>query len=88
MEQKIKQTNISLCVKLFLDIYEMVLDSTETFYDDNIGADLAYLAAAIFKDTFVEFKKDSALLKLIQTTYKDPTHGVYKFIRIEEEGSE
>lgn len=51
---------------LAVDVYEYVLDSTETLEgEDKVGPDLAYLLGAIAKGTECEWSSDRPIVRLL-----------------------
>lgn len=51
-------------ISLIAEVYELVLDSTDTFYGA-VGGDLAYLLGAISKGTVAEFSTRSHIWKIL-----------------------
>lgn len=67
---------------LALEVYNSVLHNTETFVEDNIGADLAYLMGAILRGEQVDYFVDY-FPRLYQLLYEmDPDHEVFEFINV------
>lgn len=73
---------------LINEVFDAVFDRCETFREDNVGADLAYLLGAISdpKGSFVDWSKDAYdghnQLYTILILHFPPRHDVWKFIKL------
>jgi len=71
-----------LQASLAVDVYECVLRETESFEEQGIGADLAYLMGAILKDNLCEWPESCPLLQLLRQHYP-PEHPIWRHVKIE-----
>jgi len=80
-----KQITDVLAVRASLatDLYRLVFEYTETFEENKIGSDLAYLLGAILTNGFVEWSAspERALVKLLQDCLP-ADHLIWNFIHI------
>ena len=78
--------NIESTFRRLQSLYNVVVEQTESFEEQAIGADLAYLMGAILNDTFCEWSSERPLVKLLKR-HKDKHSWVWGlgFIRIVEE---
>lgn len=77
--------------KLARDVFNIVFDEVDSFKENDVGKDLAYLLGAILDDTdkvdtFVDWNADGMpehpiVLTILQTNYA-LGHSVWKFIRL------
>lgn len=94
---KLNQTKLSLSdaarITLARTVFDAVFDSHESFREDNIGADLAYLIGAILSldpTDYVDWTKDMyedgppVLLETLWMCFES-SHAVWNFIRLDEE---
>lgn len=68
--------------RLAYEVYHAALLATESFEEDNIGSDLAYLMAAIVNGTSVDWSdmpREIALLEILRTKFPG-THPIWKYI--------
>jgi hypothetical protein len=69
--------------KLATEVYEVVRRETESFGEDYIGEDLAYLMGAILKDEKSNWPSTRPLVRLLKTVYTEH-HSVWEYIEIED----
>lgn len=65
---------------LVLHVYDYIYEHTESFEEDNIGADLAYAMAAILKHTYVEFPPRRPLVMLLREGFP-PKHRLWMYFK-------
>ena len=71
-------------VKLALAAYESAIVGAESFEEEHLGADLAYLMAAILKDGQCEWPADRAIVRVLKLRLtKVNREAIFKHIRIE-----
>lgn len=68
-------------LRLIRKVYRWVIDNTETFEEQNIGADLAYLLGAISKNSQCEWDDDRPFLEVLGEGFKS-RHVVWSFIEV------
>lgn len=66
-------------LNLISEVYDSIYESTETFHEEFVGSDLAYLLGAIAKNSIVSFKNEP-LLKILKSNFQSD-HSVWKYIR-------
>ena len=66
---------------LAASIYELVFKRTESFEEQNIGADLSYLMGAILTEKHVEFGVTRPLMLILANEYP-PEHSVWTYVRL------
>jgi hypothetical protein len=67
---------------LALAVYQKVFEATESFKEENVNADFAYLMGAILKSNcMVEFIADRTLITVLRKRFPK-THPVWKHINI------
>lgn len=74
------------------DVFAAVFDECETFTEDDVGKDLAYLMGAILddsekEDVFVDWSKEimdqkPAIHGTLKVVFESPKEDVWKFIRL------
>lgn len=66
-------------LELIRDVYQVVLDNTESFSEQRIGESLAYLCGAIAQNSWCQWNLKEPLVKLLQRHFK-PDHPVWNYI--------
>lgn len=66
---------------LAASIYTTVFERAESFEEQNIGADLAYLMGAILTEKHVEFGVTRPLMLILVNEYP-PEHSVWTYVRL------
>lgn len=67
---------------LAIEVYHVVRDATESFEEENVGADLAYLLPAILKQMVCLWDKNRPIVKLLRQHFPK-AHPVWNHIRLE-----
>lgn len=78
----------SVRLALAAEVFDQVFEACESFRENNIGADLAYLMGAIVdpaaKESYVDWSSElaeqPALIEVLRTKFL-PHHHVWQFIR-------
>lgn len=65
---------------LAVQAYEYLLENTETFEMQDIGADLAYLMGAILNEGYVEFFADQPVVSILKKGFPQ-AHALWAHIR-------
>lgn len=65
---RMKRLTINEKLALVRRVYNHVLDHTESFEEEHIGADLAYLLGAIANGSCCEWEEDRPLVELLKRT--------------------
>ena len=69
--------------KLALDVYDVVLDATESLEEGSVGSDLAYLMGAILgggKFNAEDEGPDSPIVKILRKAYPKKTHPIWDVV--------
>ena len=66
---------------LAAEVYDALYEGTNSFESDTIGADVAYLLAAILKNTKCEWDAPRPFMRLLSDTFKG-NHAVWNYIDI------
>lgn len=71
---------------LAVAVYEAVFHATESFEEDAVGSDLAYLLGGIVKGTPRSYwaEKGNVLLRILRAEFPDAAHPVWPYVEIEE----
>lgn len=64
---------------LAVQIYDWVHEHTESFEEDNIGSDLAYLMGAILKESAFEAEDGCPLVELLKSGFPSE-HALWTYI--------
>lgn len=67
-------------------VYSSVNSEVESFEEQNIGADLAYLFGAILNDAYVEWESDRPFVKILKKIFK-PEEYVWDFVVVHDHSS-
>jgi len=71
-------------VKLALCAYDAAFSGAESFEEEHLGADLAFLMAAILKDGLCEWPEDRAIVRVLKLRLNRVNReAIFKHIKIE-----
>jgi len=66
---------------LAVQVYDYLYENTQSFEEDNIGADLAYLMAAILKEVQVEFGIAQPIVRILDQGFPRE-HALWTYIEL------
>ena len=69
-------------VRRAAEVYQAVVDATETLESYDIGADLAYLLGAIITQSGCEWPRNRPIVFVLQNAF-GPDHPVWSYITFE-----
>jgi hypothetical protein len=67
------------------EVYQAVLDRSESFEEDRIGADLAYLLGAMLKGEFCAWPADRPFVLVLRELFPDSEHVVWNYVELDDE---
>ena len=74
-------------LQLLRELYETVHNETESFEQEDVGADLAYLMGAVLEDSHCRWEADRPLVRLLRK-HLPVSHVAWEYIHIETEEPE
>jgi hypothetical protein len=74
-------------LQLLRELYETAHNETESFEQEDVGADLAYLMGAVLEDSHCSWEADRPLVRLLRE-HLPSSHAAWEFIHIETEEPE
>lgn len=72
-------------IGLIKSVYSAVFVGCESFEEDNVGADLAYILGAVARDGFCEWPEDRPIVQILREAVGDD-HPIWKYIEVTKGG--
>lgn len=80
---KKKELSAQKRLKLVQQVYQTFINVTESFTEDHIGVDLAYLFGAIAKNSCCHWDVDRPIILVLREQFTE-LHPVWQYIRTDE----